>query len=63
MIERKDPLYQRLWFSLLLVCVSLSILAARFGYAEVKRMNSSQDDFVIKLPVPAEKGKVSLEET
>jgi len=63
MIKRKDPLHQRLWLVLLLVCVSLSILAARFGYAEVKRMNSSQDDFVIKLPVPAEKGKVSLEET
>jgi len=26
-------------------------------------MNNSQDDFVIKLPAPAEKGKVSLEET
>jgi hypothetical protein len=63
MINRKDALHQRLWLVLLAGCVSLSILVASFGYAEVKRMNSSQDDFVIKLPVPAEKGKVSLEET
>ena len=63
MIKRNDAIHQRRWLVLLVVYVLLSILVARFGYAEVKWMSSSQDDFFIKLPVPSDKGKMSLEET
>lgn len=61
--KRKPVLYHRLWCFLLLIGISLSAFVIKLGYAEVKPMNSIQDKQTIKLPIPVEKGEMSLEET
>jgi len=55
---------KRIRFFIVSVFISLSIatLGARFSNGEVKKMDLSQDNFVINLPSPAQKGKMSLEE-
>jgi hypothetical protein len=42
--------------------LSVTALGARFSNAEVKKMDHSQGSFVINLPAPVRKGKMSLEE-
>jgi SagB-type dehydrogenase family enzyme len=55
---------KRICLLIVSVFISLSIttLGARFSNGEVKKMDLSQDSFVINLPSPAQKGKMSLEE-
>jgi SagB-type dehydrogenase family enzyme len=45
------------------ISLSTAIFGARFSNGEVKKMDHSQDGFVIDLPSPAQKGKLSFEET
>jgi SagB-type dehydrogenase family enzyme len=52
----------RLFIVSVFISLSITILGARFSNGEVKKMDLSQDSFVINLPSPAQKGKMSLEE-
>jgi SagB-type dehydrogenase family enzyme len=55
---------KRICLFIVSVFISLFIttLGARFSNGEGKKMDLSQDSFVINLPSPAQKGKMSLEE-
>ncbi|MFH2076696.1 MAG: SagB/ThcOx family dehydrogenase, partial [Pseudomonadota bacterium] len=52
----------RLFIVAVFISLSITTLGARFSNGEVKKMDLSQDSFVINLPSPAQKGKMSLEE-
>ncbi|MBU0574744.1 MAG: SagB/ThcOx family dehydrogenase [Proteobacteria bacterium] len=52
----------RLFIVSVFISLSITTLGARFSNGEVKKMDLSQDSFVINLPSPAQKGKMSLEE-